>query len=304
MPRLFPTPEAKNRVIYVTGPGAGKGPACLMTDTVPNLHMMDTGQAFALYWYEDSSKTNDPTRPGLAGFGQQDAPGRYKRHDGINDFMLEQYRRVYDDPSIAKEDVFYYVYGVLHSPEYRTRFEADLKKMLPRIPFTEDFWAFSRAGRELGELHVGYESVEPWPVTETRTQLPFTVDGQQVDDQALYRAQKMKWAGNARTPDKSVIIYNQYFTLSNIPLNAYEYIVNGKSALEWILERYAITQDKESKIVNDPNEWSDDPRYIIDLVKRIVRVSMETNRIVATLLALNERDVVISPERAGQLAFD
>ena len=235
-------------------------------------------------------------KPALTGLDDTDAPEEYIRHDGISDFMWQQYRNVYDDPSISKEDIFYYVYGVLHSPEYRTRFEADLKKMLPRIPFTDDFWAFSRAGRELGDLHVGYESVEPWPVTETRQQMPFSPDGQHLDSRVLYRVEKMRFGKNGRTVDKSVIVYNNYITLSDIPLDAYDYIVNGKSALEWILERYAITQDKESKIINDPNEWSDDPRYIIDLVKRIVRVSLETNRIVATLPALNERDVVIKAQ--------
>jgi predicted helicase len=292
MPRLFPTPDAENQVIYISGPGDSKPPAALLVDCVPDLNMQHSGgQAFPLYWFEDTLKSSDPSRPTLSGLDQSGAPGRYRRHDGINTFMLEQYLRVYGDPSITKEDIFYYVYGVLHSPEYRTRFESDLKKMLPRIPFTEDFWAFSLAGRELGELHVGYESVEPWPVTETRKQMPFTSDGQQLDDQALYRVEKMRFGKDGKAVDKSVIVYNPHFTLSDIPFGAYDYIVNGKSALDWIMERYAITQDKESKIVNDPNEWSDDPRYIVDLVKRIVRVSIETNRIVASLPPLNERDV-------------
>jgi len=266
-----------------------------MTECLPDLEMISKGQVFPLYRYEDKSESENPSRPALTGLEQDDAPRGYQRQDGINTFMLEQYRRVYGDPSITKEDIFYYVYGVLYSPEYRVRFESDLKKMLPRIPFTEDFWAFSRAGRELGDLHVGYETAEPWPVTETRKQMPFTSDGQQIDDRTLYRVEKMRFGKDGKAVDKSVIVYNPYFTLSDIPLGAYDYVVNGKAALDWIMERYAITQDKESKIVNDPNEWSDDPRYIIDLVKRIVRVSIYTNRIVATLPALNERDVVITP---------
>ena len=204
--------------------------------------------------------------------------------------------------SITKEDLFYYVYGVLHSNEYRERFAADLKKMLPRIPFTEDFWAFSTAGRELGELHVGYESVEPWPsVKEMRTEMAFSQSGQELDDAILYRVEKMRYPKNGKVADKTTIIYNQFLTLTDIPLDAYAYVVNGKPAIEWLMERYAVTQDKESKIVNDPNDWSDDPRYIIDLVKRIVTVSMRTNLIVATLPPLNERDVVI--EKAGQMVF-
>lgn len=291
MPHIFPTSEAMNLVIYLTGPGAGKGPACLMTDTIPNLHMMDTGQAFPLYWYEERTKADSAANQLL--FTSDDGSGAIRRHDGIDTFMLEQYQGIYAGPSITKEDIFYYVYGVLHSPEYRERFAADLKKMLPRIPFTEDFWAFSRAGRELGELHVGYESVEPWPVEETRTRIPVDLSGAPLPPNELYRVRQMKWAGNARNPDKSIIVYNDFVTLSGIPLDAYDYVVNGKSAIEWIMERYAVTIDKESGIVNDPNDWSDDPRYIIDLVKRIVRVSIETNRIVASLPPLNERDVTI-----------
>jgi predicted helicase len=296
MKEMFPSDHADNRVLTVTGKGATKEFSALMYDVVPDLEMISKGQAFPLYWYEEKSKTKRGTanQPTLIPELEETRDG-FVRHDGINNLMLDQYRQVYADSSITKEDIFYYVYGVLHSPEYRERFEADLKKMLPRIPFTEDFWAFSNAGRELGEMHVGYESVEPWPVTETRTKMPLSGNGQTLDDKTLYRVTKMKWAGGARTPDKSIIVYNEHFTLSDIPLEAYDYIVNGKSAIEWIMERYAVTQDKDSKIVNDPNEWSDDPRYIIDLVKRIVRVSLDTNRIVASLPALNERDVEIKP---------
>jgi predicted helicase len=295
-PQFFPLTSTENRVIEASGMGVNKPFSVLMMDCIPDVQMMPNGQAFPLYWYEDVNKSNGSLsrQPALLPQSGWDVSG-YVRHDGINSSILKQYQKIYDDPSITKEDIFYYVYGVLHSPEYRERFGDDLKKMLPRIPFTEDFWAFSSGGRELGEIHVGYESVQPWPVTETRTKMPFSADGQGLDDRTVYRVEKMKWGGNARNPDKSVIIYNSHFTLSDIPQDAYDYIVNGKSAIEWIIERYAVTQDKDSRIVNDPNEWSDDPRYIIDLVKRIVRVSMETNRIVASLPTLNERDVEIKP---------
>ena len=286
MEKVFPTKEARNRLIYLTGPGAGKPPSALMTDVIPNLHTIDTGQAFPMYWYEWTDRDNNQL-PGIDGANQ----GGPARRDGISTLMLQQYRDVYGDVSITKKDIFYYIYGVLNSAEYRERFGADLKKMLPRIPFTEDFWAFSNGGRELGDMHVCYESVDPWPVTEIRTEMPFSADGQEIDDRTLYRVEKMRFGKDGKETDRSTIKYNQYITLTDIPLEAYDYLVNGKSAVEWIMERYAVTQNKESKIVNDPNEWSDDPRYIIDLLKRIVRVSMETNRIVASLPPLNERDV-------------
>jgi predicted helicase len=168
---------------------------------------------------------------------------------------------------------------VLHSPEYKQRFAADLKKMLPRIPFVQDFWAFSQARRELAQWHLNYETVQPYALTES---VPL------LDTEDLYRVQKMSFGKKGKDTDKTVIHYNSHITLSGIPLKAYAYIVNGKPALEWIMERYAVTIDKDSGIQNNPNDWSDNPRYIIDLVKRIVRVSIETVNIVNRLPALNE----------------
>ncbi|MEK8016204.1 MAG: type ISP restriction/modification enzyme, partial [Candidatus Parabeggiatoa sp.] len=175
-----------------------------------------------------------------------------------------------------------YVYGILHSPEYKTRYAADLKKMLPRIPYAKDFNAFSKAGRDLAQWHLNYETIEPYPVQES------TSDFAQ-EPKEFYQVQKMTFAGKVREPDKTSIIYNSKVTLTGIPLEAYDYIVNGKSAIEWIMERYQVTTDKNSGITNNPNDWSEDPRYIVDLVKRIVRVSIETMKIVDKLPELEER---------------
>ncbi|HEV2526915.1 MAG TPA: type ISP restriction/modification enzyme [Thermomicrobiales bacterium] len=289
-PRMFQKDRPYNRAIYVTGTSAGRPASALMIDVIPNLHLLDSGQAFPLHWFEENPDPIDRPLAEVNSLYTSDVE-EYRLHDGVTNLVWEQYRHVYDEPTITKEDIFYYVYGILHSPEYRSRFGADLKKMLPRIPLAGEFWAFSRAGRELGELHVGYESVEPWPVAESRTEIPLGFDGQMLNKQALFRVNKMRFGKQGKTEDQSVIIYNQYISLSGIPLDAYDYVVNGKSALGWIMERYAISTDKESGIVNDPNDWSEDPRYIIDLLKRIVRVSIETNRIVASLPPLNERDV-------------
>lgn len=199
------------------------------------------------------------------------------------------FRKTYSDDSISKEDLFYYVYGLLHSPEYKTRFEADLKKQLPRIPFAKDFWAFSKAGRELAHWHLNYETVEPYPLSQVG-ELP-------LGEAALYRVQKMAWArkrvDGKLTDDKTTLIYNSRISLTGIPPEALEYVVNGKPAIEWVIERYQVTTDKDSGIVNDPNDWAvehGDPTYIFNLVKRVVRVSVETVRIVKTLPALEERD--------------
>ena len=198
----------------------------------------------------------------------------YIRKEAITDVAFDEFRTRYQDAAISREDIFYYCYGVLHSPEYREKFASDLKKMLPRLPLVEDFWGISKGGRELAYWHLNYESVEPYPIN----------DPSESDPSINLRVERMRFAkGKDGKPDKSVIIYNSHITLSGIPLEAYDYQINGKSPIEWIMERYQITTDKDSGIENDPNDYSDDPRYIIDLLRRIVRVSVETNQIVGQL---------------------
>jgi predicted helicase len=196
--------------------------------------------------------------------------------DNVTDAILADYRRSYGS-AVSKDDVFYYVYGLLHSPVYRTEFAADLKKMLPRIPKVTDFAGFVRAGRELATLHVGYESVAPYELTETLT------SGAAVPDAERYRVQKMSFG---RGKDRSTIIYNAHLTLSGIPEAAYRYMLGSRSAIEWIIDRYQVSTRKDSGIRNDPNDWSEDPRYIVDLLKRIVTVSIDTMKIVDALPAL------------------
>ena len=281
-PIFFPSPQHRNVVIFATGIGASKPFSALVTDCVPNLHLHDTGQCFPLYWYEKAEET-DKAKPQsemfAAGASKPDADG-YIRHDAITDWALATFRDHYHDQAISREDIFWYVYGILHSPEYKQRFATDLKKMLPRIPFAQDFRPFCEAGRKLGEWHLNYETVEPFSLTEESKRL--------VMEGGDYRVSKMVFGKKEGKPDKSVIVYNEHLTLRDIPLEAYDYVVNGKPALEWIMERYAVTVDKASGIKNDPNAWSDDPRYIVDLVKRIVRVSVGSARIVKALPPLNE----------------
>ena len=280
-PRLFPTPQHHNIVFAVTGIGASKGFSALVCDLVPNYHMHDSGQTFPLYYYEHPEDRRGRRQPDM--FSEDAAPDAdgYTRRDAISDWALGEFRGRYSDEAINKEDIFWYVYGILHSPEYKDRFASDLKKMVPRIPFAAHFRAFSNAGRELGRWHLGYETVEPYPLEEDFKRL--------VMEDADFRVHKMVFGKRGGDKDKSVIVYNPNLVLKAIPLEAYDYVVNGKSALDWVMERYAVSIHKESGIKNDPNDWSDDPRYIVDLVKRIVRVSVETVRIVAALPPLNEQ---------------
>ena len=265
IPKIFPNEQIQNLAICTTGVGVSKGFSALITDSVPNYHMHDTGQCFPLFIYKRVEISD--------GLFEADSTDDYVKKENISDSILAVYRKTYDT-DISKEDIFYYIYGILHSPEYKERFASDLKKMLPRIPFAQDFWAFSKAGRELAQWHLNYETVEPYPLQQQSSLL-----------EPNYKVIKMRFTKQ----DKTTIIYNSYITLYGIPLEAYEYIVNGKSALEWIMERYQFTKDKESLITNDPNDWSEDPQYILNLVKRIVRVSIETMKIVNSLPPLNER---------------
>jgi predicted helicase len=279
MPKLFPHTGAENLVISVTGIGANKPFCALITNTMPDYETISKGQHLPLYFYDEPQQHDDLL--GKAG------AGGFTRRDAITDAALAAFRKTYGDAEIGKEDLFYYVYGVLHSPEYKTRFEADLKKQLPRIPYARDFWTFSKAGRELAKWHLNYETVEPWPLQQ--------MGELDLGDGAFYRVQKMTWSkkriDGKLTEDKTTLVYNSRITLGGIPPEALDYLVNGKPALEWIIERYQVTTDKDSGIVNDPNDWAaehDDPAYILNLVKRIVRVSVETVRIARSLPPLDE----------------
>lgn len=271
MPKLFPAGK-NNLAISVTGTGESKDFSCLMVDSIPNLHLMRGCQCFPFYWYDKVEDTQQITLSGPLIPGTPDADG-YVRRDAFTDLGLEEFHKHYNDQNIGKEDIFYYVYGLLHSHEYRRKYESSLKKMLPRMPFATDFWGFSRAGRDLAKWHLNYETVEPYPLIEE-------IKNFSLDSKSLYRVEKMAFAKSGKDADKSTIIYNSRVKLTGIPAEAYDYVVNGKSAIEWVMERYAVTTDKDSGIKNDPNAWSDDPRYIVDLVKRVVRVSLETVRIV------------------------
>ncbi len=286
IPRLFPTPAHKNRVICTAGVGVTKPFSCLMTDIIPDLEFIGKSQCFPLYVY---TKVDEGVQMGLFDKGGNE----YRQESGITDFMLERCRAEFGD-KVTKEDIFYFIYGVLHSPDYRKRFEADLKKSLARIPLPKtgaEFAAFVKAGRKLGDMHCGYENARPWK--------DCAVDVVPGYD-SPYRITKMRFAkkenptdedrngklDRRETEDRTRIIYNDRVTIRGIPFAAYDYVVNGKSAIEWVMDRYQVTTNKDSGIVNDPNKWleeSGDERYIVDLVLKVVTVSMETQKIVSTL---------------------
>ena len=251
-------------LICIPGLAGNKDFSVLITQYIPCFDTLEKTQCFPLYWYDDS--TADIADLFSA---QQSDADRYVRRDGVTDWILSTARKQYGS-RVTKEDIFYYVYGILHAPDYRTTFAADLKKSLPRLPLVEspdDFWAFSHAGRDLAELHLGYERVEPY--AGCRIRLAPSMRG---DDTVDYRVEKMRFGkADGKTVDKSVIHYNAGITIESIPLEAYDYVVNGKSAIEWVMERYAVKTDPASQITNDPNDWCrehDDPKYIYKACNR------------------------------------
>lgn len=302
IPSIMPFGPYENVVIMVS-PGANPMP--LITDVVPNLHTNGDSRCFPLYWYERKNGCSN----GL--FAESSArQEKYVRHDAISGEALEVFRAAYPNAfgggkgrtieqakadglsskiansnerfDVNKVDIFYYVYGVLHSPEYLSRFEANLQKELPRIPLSRNFREFCAAGRALAKLHLGYEEIEPWPVKEVGSSLlPGPV-------------QKIKWGKRKdsetgkKVDDHTVLIYNENLVIKDIPEAAQRYTVNGRSPLEWVIDRYQVKTDKASGIVNDPNEYSDDPRYIVDLIEKLIRVSMETMEIVDQLPPVSE----------------
>ena len=273
-PKLFPNPKHKNTVIAVTGVGARKPFSSFISNSIIDLNAQEAGaQCFPLYWYEKVDQFSSEQKNLL---DQRPDEHGFIRHDAITDWALKHFQNHYKDTSIAKENIFYYIYGVLHSDEYRKRFGNNLKKMLPRIPLTKDFWAFSKPGQKLAEIHLNYEEAEPYKLMEGQGTML-------VEAEQDFTVHKMTFGKIKGEKDKTTVIYNQNITLSGIPLEAYKYEINGKSAIEWIMDRYAVRKDQKSGIINDPNEWSDNPRYIIDLLKCIVTVSMQTIEIVDAL---------------------
>ena len=291
IPSIFPKKESINKVICTTILGSTKDFSCLITDLTPDRNSF--GMYFPLYWYEENKNKQ-------RSLFDEESNDDYIRRDGITDWILKEVRTRYGTRNITKEMIFYYVYGLLHSKDYRERFAADLKKSLPRIPIVEsldDFMDFYKAGKELADLHLNYETVAPYPdvIVHGDRQVPLTVKRDPAtggyiqapaDDGAYdyFRViDKMRFKSKE---DKSVIIYNGNITIENIPQKAYEYIVNGKSAIEWIVERYAVTQDKKSLIKNDANDWAREhhkPRYILDLLLSVINVSVQTVDIVNNL---------------------
>ncbi|OQX11014.1 MAG: damage-inducible protein [Thiothrix lacustris] len=290
MPRIFPDAAVENRVICLTGLGTPKAFSALMSEVLPDIQIIANGQCFPLKLYEPSTAAEGSApQPDLFTPATTTTPTtatpRYTSRDGITDAGLAHFHAAYPTETISKEDVFYYIYGLLHSEDYKAKYADNLTKELPRIPCVgqaADFWAFSTAGRELAELHVNYETQAKYPVT-------LDCGGKklaELHDKDFY-VTKMKFANKG---DKSTVIYNHAITIKGIPLEAHEYVVNGKPALEWVMERQGVSTHKDSGIVNDANDWAvetvKNARYPLELFQRVITVSLRTMAIVRGLPGL------------------
>lgn len=273
MPRLFPRGTANNRVICINGKGSRTGLSALMTDCIVDLNAFDAGTiCLPLYVYEEVAQDNNDL---LSSQGMPEV----RRRDGISDAALSRFQSAYAGESINKEDIFYFVYGILHARDFLERYADNLNKESARVPIpkrAQDFWAFSKAGRSLAELHVNYESAQAFPAKVSQAR-PGTTD---------YRVEKMRYGKNK---DKSTLVYNATITVTEIPLEAYEYVVNGKPALDWVVERQCVKQDDSSGISNDANAFAEmmgNPRYPLELFLKMISVSLETQEIVKSLPVL------------------
>ena len=227
----------ENCVIYSTGRGISRPFSSLVINVLPNLDLMEKGQGFIQY----NNQVSNELIP---------------NNDNVNELFAHKF-------GIKKEDIFPFIYALLNSPDYQKYYANDLKKDLARIPNIIPKEEYIKIGRKLIDLHLNYEKV---PVYDK-----MTINNKAGND---YKVTKMRI--DKKHKDRSVIIFNNNITISNIPEKAYQYIVNGKSAIEWIIDQYRVKTDKKSGITDDPNEYSDDPKYIFNLLLRIINVSVQT----------------------------
>jgi predicted helicase len=261
---LFPN-HTSNLVIHCTGPGASVDFGALVTNIIPNKLFMDNGQCYPMYYYPQSPLSE----PENSLFASDDSCSQLH---AVSDWALNAFRDKYTK-KISKEDIFYYVYGVLSAPEYQKRFKNELKRQTPRVPFLDDFAAYSEFGRKLTHLHLNYETFK-------NTLCEINIADTSKDDLELYKVEKMRFG---KDDDRTILFFNRYITISNIPEEIFEYIINGKSPIEWIIDRYLIKEDSDSAILNDPNEYSKDPKYVFNLLLSVIAMTKEILELQKTL---------------------
>ncbi len=278
IPKIIPNKKLDNKIIVVKGLGTTHEFSTIMTDLIPDVQLLGNAQCFPmkLYFKQDISE-------GL--FANQKNDDEYISEEAISDNITKSFSDKFSK-KISKNDIFYYIYGILHSPDYKSVFKNNLNKELPRIPIIknyDDFLNFSKSGQKLSEIHIHYEEAKPYDVKVVEENLHL----KKSDPKTFYNVKKMKISGTRMNLNKSKIIYNNNITIENIPVEAYEYTLNGKSALNWVIERQSKNINEVTGIENDANDYANlvmkDPKYPLMLIKKIITVSLDTIKIVKSL---------------------
>lgn len=288
MNKIYPFDTTRNKILITTDKSSQFG--VFISKKICDLHFFAQCQCFPLYYYEkvedNKLNLNDSNAVIIDG---------YERKEAIRDWALAEFQKVYNDRNITKEDIFYYIYGLFHSKEYASKYKNNLSKMLPRIPYCIDFWGFSRIGRELANIHLNYENIDiklskaSYNTTKllTKGDNPLFDQAEPLSDDD-FKVKEMNFEKNVKITNKPhTIIYNDKVKITNIDPRAYDYVINGKSAIAWVMERYQVKTDENSGITNDPNLYSDDPRYIIDLMMKVIEVSLRSVELIEKLPALD-----------------
>ncbi|PIM92033.1 helicase [Fusobacterium animalis] len=258
----------KSYAIFTNGISSSKEFSVLISNNIINLDCLEKNNCYPLYYIEEDKNKSKSLFQTLDGIEKEN------KKDGISDYIFNLAKEKYST-KISREDIFYYVYGFLHNEDYKKEFEADLKKLIPRLPLVDDYKTFkiySDIGRELANLHLNYENIE--------RDSNIIVEGEESNN---FKVEKMRFENKDK---KDIIIFNSDIKIKNIPLEAYDYQVNGKSAVEWIVERYTVSVNKDSGIENNPNLWCEEnknPRYILDLLLSIISLSLKTNELIKKL---------------------
>ena len=274
---IFPEETTENYVICVSGAPIKKGFSVLMTDCIQDLNFMEHSLCMPMYFYdkiEDSSQ--QMTLYDFTGDSDSSIGPKYRKRNAISDAALKKFQEVYGR-KVDKESIFYYVYAVLQHKDYISKYGDNLSKEMPRIPMLDNFTEYVRIGKELAAIHLNYEKPE--------NQEDIGLQIEKIKDD--YSVTKMCFAKVGKEVQKDTIIYNEYITIRNIPNIAYDYVINGKSAIEWVMERYAITQDKNSRITDNPNDPLH-PTYIFDLLISVINVSIKTEKLIDALPTYKE----------------
>lgn len=272
-PSYFPKSNKENRVICITGNGAVQF-ACLITDHIPDVNLFTPTQTFPRYTYQKDIKT-----------------GEIQQNDNITDYSLKHFRASYSDQTITKDNIFDYVYGILHASDYRERFVVNLRVGLPRIPIATDFWAFAKAGARLTELHLGWRlDGDPSATTDLGLQFKNNPNFPDMIDDAYWHVKKMKLE---EKDSQLFVIYNQYIKIGPIPSESTQYTLCNRTPLEWVINRYKEKIDKPSQITNNPNDWITEQKTadaLFQLIKRVTYLSTESAKVIKNLPKSAQKD--------------